>query len=45
VLFHHEPENDDAAIDRLLEQARRDGKKSAPALVIDAAREGMTLSL
>jgi ribonuclease BN (tRNA processing enzyme) len=45
VLFHHEPENDDAAIDRLLEQARRDGEKSAPALVIDAAREGMTLSL
>jgi len=45
VLFHHEPENDDAAIDRLLEQARRDGKKSAPGLVIDAAREGMTLSL
>jgi len=45
VLFHHEPENDDAAIDRLLEQARQDGKKSAPSLVIDAAREGMTLSL
>lgn len=45
VLFHHEPENDDAAIDRLLEQARRDGKKSASGLVIDAAREGMTLSL
>jgi len=45
VLFHHEPENDDAAIDRLLEQARRDGKQSAPALVIDAAREGMALSL
>ena len=45
VLFHHEPENDDTAIDRLLEQVRREGKKSAPGLVIDAAREGMTLSL
>ncbi|HET7109525.1 MAG TPA: hypothetical protein VFI41_01525, partial [Gemmatimonadales bacterium] len=44
ILFHHEPENDDAAIDALLkgarEVARRDGS-----LIVDAAVEGDSFAL
>ncbi|HET7110783.1 MAG TPA: MBL fold metallo-hydrolase [Gemmatimonadales bacterium] len=44
ILFHHEPENDDAAIDALLkgarEAARRDGS-----LIVDAAVEGDSFAL
>lgn len=45
VIFHHEPEHDDDAIDRLMQRTRLDAAKTAPGLVIDAAREGMTLNL
>jgi phosphoribosyl 1,2-cyclic phosphodiesterase len=45
VLFHHEPEHDDSQIDLLLERTRRDARKTAPTLVIEAAQEGMTLTL
>jgi len=47
VLFHHDPDSDDAAIDELLSAARRynetrpDGKKMS----IVAAREGLTLTV
>ena len=44
-LFHHEPEHDDAALDRLLEDTREFAEKAAPGLVVDAAAEGMELSL
>lgn len=45
VLFHHEPENDDDEIDRMLEEARVDARAAAPGLTVDAAREGMRLNL
>ncbi len=45
VLFHHEPEHNDDAIDQLLARARADAKNLAPHLVVDAASEGMQLNL
>ena len=45
VLFHHEPDNDDAAVDRLLSGARAAAMRSAPTLVVDAAMEGLTFTL
>jgi ribonuclease BN (tRNA processing enzyme) len=45
VLFHHEPEHDDAAIDALLAGARAHAAARAPGLVVDAAMEGMALTL
>jgi ribonuclease BN (tRNA processing enzyme) len=45
VLFHHEPEHDDQAIDALLNRTRNDARRVAPKLTIDAAQEGMTLTL
>jgi len=44
VLFHHEPEHDDDAIDRLLAATRDYACRTAPGLVVDAAMEGMRLS-
>ncbi|MGH7570047.1 MAG: MBL fold metallo-hydrolase [Gemmatimonadales bacterium] len=45
VLFHHEPEHDDRAMDGLLEQARKAAKaRRRPAEVL-AAQEGMQLTL
>lgn len=45
VLFHHEPEHDDAAVDALLAGARRHAAQVAPKLAVDAAMEGMALTL
>ena len=45
VFFHHEPDHDDAAIDRLLSGARAAAMRSAPNLVVDAAMEGLTFTL
>ena len=45
VLFHHEPEHDDAALDRLLEDTRTFAAKAAPGLLVDAAAEGMELAV
>jgi phosphoribosyl 1,2-cyclic phosphodiesterase len=45
ILFHHEPEHDDDALDRLLADTRTYAAKVAPRLVVDAAAEGMRLSL
>ena len=44
-LFHHEPEHDDAAVDRQLEEARRHAAKVAPDLLVHAAMEGLSLTL
>jgi phosphoribosyl 1,2-cyclic phosphodiesterase len=45
VLFHHEPEHGDEAIDALVAAARRQARaKGMPAEVV-AAQEGMTLTL
>ena len=40
LLFHHEPEHDDAMIDRLLADARAHARRVAPKLVVEAATEG-----
>ncbi len=45
VLFHHEPEHDDGAIDALLVGARSNAAVHAPGLAVDAAMEGMALTL
>jgi hypothetical protein len=45
VLFHHEPEHDDAALDRLLADTREYAARVAPRLVVEAAAEGMRFSL
>jgi phosphoribosyl 1,2-cyclic phosphodiesterase len=45
VLFHHEPEHDDRAIDALLHGARSCAAGLTPRLVVDAAMEGMSLTL
>lgn len=45
VLFHHEPEHDDVAIDALLLSARSNAGVHAPGLAVDAAMEGMALTL
>jgi phosphoribosyl 1,2-cyclic phosphodiesterase len=45
VLFHHEPEHDDGDIDALLVGARSYAAGRSPGLTVDAAMEGMTLTL
>lgn len=45
ILFHHEPEHDDDALDRLLDDTRAYAARSAGSLEVDAAAEGMELSL
>ncbi|HEX5575500.1 MAG TPA: MBL fold metallo-hydrolase [Gemmatimonadales bacterium] len=45
ILFHHEPEHDDNALDNLLADTRQYAKKVAPRLQVEAAIEGMTFSL
>lgn len=45
ILFHHEPEHDDEALDRLLDQTRAFAARTAPGLEVDAAAEGMEFAL
>ena len=45
VLFHHDPNHDDEAIDRILEEARSIVAKSGQHLEIEAASEGHELIL
>jgi phosphoribosyl 1,2-cyclic phosphodiesterase len=45
VLFHHEPEHDDDALDGLLDDTRAYARRVAGALEVEAAAEGMELSL
>lgn len=45
VLFHHEPAHDDSAVDALLERARARADRVSPGLTVEAAQEGMRLSL
>jgi ribonuclease BN (tRNA processing enzyme) len=45
VLFHHEPEHNDDAIDRLLKDTREYAARVAPRLEVEAAAEGMQISL
>ena len=45
ILFHHEPEHDDDALDRLLDDTRAFAARSSPGLEVEAASEGMDLPL
>ncbi len=45
ILFHHEPENDDDALDALLADTVRHARKAAPGLKVEAAIEGTTFEL
>ncbi|MGH7497609.1 MAG: MBL fold metallo-hydrolase [Gemmatimonadales bacterium] len=45
VLFHHEPEHSDQAIDAMLAGTREYARKVSPGLVVDAAAEGTSFSL
>lgn len=45
LLFHHEPEHGDEALDRLVAEARGYGARRCPRLKVDAAAEGLTLNL
>jgi phosphoribosyl 1,2-cyclic phosphodiesterase len=45
ILFHHEPEHDDAALDRLLADTRGYADARGNGLVVDAAAEGTALAL
>jgi phosphoribosyl 1,2-cyclic phosphodiesterase len=45
ILFHHEPEHSDHAIDSLLSDTRDYAAKVAPGLQVEAAAEGMRFSL
>ena len=45
VLFHHEPEHDDGALDALQAAAQRSAKRRGAPVEVIAAQEGMQLSL
>jgi len=45
ILFHHEPEHDDSALDRLLADAQAYAAEVAPRLVVETAAEGGGFSL
>jgi ribonuclease BN (tRNA processing enzyme) len=45
VLFHHEPEHDDTALDLLVRDTRAYAARVAPELEVEAAVEGMRFSL
>ena len=45
ILFHHEPEHDDATIDVLLADAKAYARELSPRLVVEAAAEGTGFSL
>ena len=45
ILFHHDPNHDDRAIDQLVRHARALVKQRRGKLKVDAAREGVTLRL
>ncbi len=45
ILFHHEPEHDDDALDRLVEETRAYALRTAGSLEVDGAAEGMEFPL
>jgi ribonuclease BN (tRNA processing enzyme) len=45
ILFHHEPEHDDDAMDHLVADTREYARRVAPELEVEAAREGMRFPL
>jgi len=45
ILFHHEPEHDDLALDLLVRDTKAYAAQVAPTLVVEAAVEGMSFRL
>jgi phosphoribosyl 1,2-cyclic phosphodiesterase len=45
ILFHHEPEHDDAALDALVSDTRDYARRVAPGLLVEAAVEGLNFAL
>ena len=45
ILFHHEPEHDDAALDNLVADTQKYAAKAAPGLEVEAAVEGLRFTL
>jgi hypothetical protein len=45
ILFHHEPEHDDTALDLLVKDTREYAARVAPELEVVAAVEGMSFQL
>ena len=45
LLFHHEPEHADEALDAMVADTREYAHRVAPSLVVDAAAEGASFSL
>lgn len=45
ILFHHDPNHDDATIDRMVEEAKKLVSSSGKNLEVEAAREGAELTL
>lgn len=45
ALFHHHPDRDDDAVERIVESARRQGAEAGSALRVLAAWEGLSLSV
>jgi phosphoribosyl 1,2-cyclic phosphodiesterase len=45
ILFHHEPEHDDAALDQLVQDTREYAARTAPKLQVEPAVEGMRFSI
>ena len=45
MLFHHDPNHDDAMVDAMVEEARQLAQKSAKKLEVDGAREGEEIVL
>jgi hypothetical protein len=45
ILFHHDPNRDDNALDAMLEDARKIVSRLKSPLRVDAGREGMELLL
>jgi phosphoribosyl 1,2-cyclic phosphodiesterase len=45
ILFHHEPEHDDDALDQLVADTRAYAARVAPGLTVEAAVEGLRFSL
>ena len=45
ILFHHDPNHDDAMVDRMVEKARMQLAQSGKSITVEAAQEGSELIL
>ena len=45
VLYHHDPDRSDDALDRIAVEAQKKATETAPRLEVVVAREGMELAI